>query len=85
MKAMWRGYLQASLISKITVALGLGVVIGLIFGEDAAVLAPFGDLLLRLLKFLIVPLILFTLIVGVNQTNWGALAEWAEKCSSTIL
>ncbi|MFD2761276.1 dicarboxylate/amino acid:cation symporter [Lentibacillus juripiscarius] len=79
MKAMWRGYLQASLISKITVALGLGVVIGLIFGEDAAVLAPFGDLLLRLLKFLIVPLILFTLIVGVNQTKLGSLGRMGGK------
>ncbi|TMN22209.1 dicarboxylate/amino acid:cation symporter [Lentibacillus cibarius] len=79
MKAMWRGYLQASLILKITVALGLGVLIGLILGEDAAVLAPFGDLLLRLLRFLIVPLVLFTLIVGVNQANLGNLGRMGGK------
>ncbi|TFJ92425.1 dicarboxylate/amino acid:cation symporter [Lentibacillus salicampi] len=79
MKAIWRGYIEASLISKITVALILGVVAGLIFGKDAAVLAPFGDLLLRLLQFLIVPLILFTLIVGVNQTKLGDLGRMGGK------
>ncbi|ALX49602.1 dicarboxylate/amino acid:cation symporter [Lentibacillus amyloliquefaciens] len=79
MKALWRGYIEASLIKKISVALVLGVLIGLIFGEDAAVLAPFGDLLLRLLQFLIVPLILFTLIVGVNQTKLGDLGRMGGK------
>ncbi len=66
MKRIWQGYIVAPLILKISIALILGVGVGLIFGEDAAVLAPFGDLLLRLLTFLIIPLILFTLIVGVN-------------------
>lgn len=64
---------------KITIALALGILAGLIFGEDIAVLAPFGDLLLRLLQFLIVPLILFTLIVGVNQAKLGDLGRMGGK------
>ena len=64
MKALWKSYANISLILKITVALVLGVAVGLIFGEQTAVLDPLGDLLLRLLTFLIVPLIFFTLIVG---------------------
>ncbi|QHS21817.1 dicarboxylate/amino acid:cation symporter [Virgibacillus sp. MSP4-1] len=79
MKAIWRGYIEASLILKITVALILGIIVGFIFGPDAAVLSPFGDLLLRLLKFLIIPLILFTLIVGVNQTKIGDLGRMGGK------
>ncbi|MFQ3545662.1 dicarboxylate/amino acid:cation symporter [Halobacillus rhizosphaerae] len=79
MKALWKGYLETSLIAKITVALILGIAVGLLFGEDAAVLAPIGDLLLRLLQFVIVPLILFTLIVGVNQTNIGSLGRMGGK------
>lgn len=79
MKTLWRGYLDASLILKITVALILGIIVGLIFGKDAAVLAPFGDLLIHLLKFLIIPLILFTLIVGVNQTKIGNLGRMGGK------
>ncbi|WP_174615119.1 dicarboxylate/amino acid:cation symporter [Virgibacillus ihumii] len=79
MKALWRGYIESSLILKITIALILGAVVGLIFGKDAAVLAPFGDLLIRLLKFLIVPLVLFTLIVGINQTNLSSLGRMGGK------
>lgn len=79
MKAIWRGYINASLILKITVALILGIIVGVLFGKDAAVLAPFGDLLIHLLKFLIIPLILFTLVVGVNQTKIGNLGRMGGK------
>ncbi|MGA9289402.1 MAG: cation:dicarboxylase symporter family transporter, partial [Anaerobacillus sp.] len=79
MKKMMRGYLNASLIVKITIALVLGIAVGLIFGKDAAVLAPFGDLLIKLLSFLIIPLILFTLIVGVNQTKLSNLGRMGGK------
>lgn len=79
MKKLWRGYIGASLIKKIFVALVLGVLVGVIFGEDAAVIEPLGDLLLRLLQFLIVPLILFTLIVGINQTNLSSLGRMGGK------
>ncbi|UOQ44996.1 dicarboxylate/amino acid:cation symporter [Halobacillus salinarum] len=79
MKKIWQGYLEASLIKKITIALTAGIVVGLIFGEDAAVLAPLGDLLMRLLKFVILPLILFTLIIGVNQTSISSLGRMGGK------
>lgn len=79
MKPIWRGYINASLIVKITVALVLGIIVGIIFGQEASVLSPFGDLLIRLLKFLIIPLILFTLIVGVNHTKIGNLGRMGGK------
>lgn len=79
MKKLWNAYLETSLIVKITVALILGVLAGFLLGEQAIVLAPFGDLLIRLLTFLIIPLILFTLIVGVNQTNIGNLGRMGGK------
>lgn len=79
MKAVWRKYTDTSLIVKITIALILGVIVGLLFGEEAAVLAPLGDLLLNLLTFLIIPLILFTLMVGVNQSRLGDLGRMGGK------
>ncbi|MFC3041112.1 dicarboxylate/amino acid:cation symporter [Virgibacillus xinjiangensis] len=79
MKALWRGYMEASLILKITVSLLLGVIVGLAAGESASVLSPLGDLLIRLLNFLIIPLILFTLIVGINQTNAQNLGRMGGK------
>lgn len=79
MKALWNRYANASLILKITIALLLGIVVGLLMGEQATVFAPLGDLLIRLLTFLIIPLILFTLIVGVNQTTISNLGRMGGK------
>lgn len=79
MKSIWKGYLNASLILKITVALILGAVVGIIFGKDAAVLSPLGDVLLHLLQFLIIPLVLLTLIVGINQTKLSDLGRKGSK------
>ncbi|AJD89719.1 sodium:dicarboxylate symporter [Jeotgalibacillus malaysiensis] len=79
MKKIWKGYLDASLILKITIALVIGAAVGFIFGEQASVLTPLGDLLMNLLNFLILPLILFTLIVGVNQTKLNSLGRMGGK------
>lgn len=79
MYSLWKTYKNISLIKKITAALVLGILIGMIFGEHTSVLAPLGDLLLRLLKFIIIPLIFFTLIVGVNQTKPGSLGRMGLK------
>ena len=37
------------------------------------------SLLLRLLKFLIVPIVLFTLVVGINQANLGSMGRVGRK------
>lgn len=42
-------------------------------------MAPFGDLLLNLLTFLIIPLILFTMMVGINQSSIGDLGRMGGK------
>ncbi|WP_110666700.1 dicarboxylate/amino acid:cation symporter [Salinicola halophilus] len=80
MQSLLRGYLDSSLILRVTIALVLGVAVGLIGGDSvAAWLAPFGDLLLRLLQFLIVPIVLFTLIVGINQAELGRMGRIGGK------
>lgn len=80
MTRVWKAYAQASLILRVTVALVLGVIVGLIGGETVAVwLAQLGDLLLRLLTFLIVPIVLFTLMVGVNQSREGSAGRVGGK------
>ncbi len=54
---------------KILIMLALGVVVGLIAGPKATVLKPIGDLFIRLLKMLIVPLVFFTLASGVTKMD----------------
>lgn len=83
MRALLKAYLNTSLILRVGIALILGVIVGLIGGQSVADwLAPFGDLLLRLLKFLIVPIILFTLMVGINQANVASMGRIGRKLLS---
>lgn len=61
-----KAYFKVSLVKKILAAMIIGVVLGLIFGEPVAVIYPFGDLFIRLLKMIVMPIILFTIIVGAS-------------------
>jgi len=51
---------------KVTAGLVLGVLVGLIFGKDAAVLRPVGELFMKLIKMIIVPLIFISVVVGIT-------------------
>lgn len=78
--SLWRGYRDASLILRVTIALVLGVVVGLVGGPSVGeALAPLGELLMRLLKFIILPIVLFTLMAGVNQGSAGSLGRIGRK------
>ncbi|WP_173835020.1 dicarboxylate/amino acid:cation symporter [Halomonas sp. HG01] len=77
---LWRGYRDSSLILRVTVALVLGAAVGLIGGPAVGeALAPLGELLMRLLKFIILPIVLFTLMSGVNQGRSGSLGRIGRK------
>lgn len=80
MRALLNAYLTSSLILRVSIALVLGIVVGLVGGQSVAEwLAPVGELLLRLLKFLIVPIVLFTLMVGINQASIGSMGRVGRK------
>ncbi|WP_093053574.1 dicarboxylate/amino acid:cation symporter [Salipaludibacillus aurantiacus] len=79
MKGIWKAYIETPLIKKVSIALILGAAAGFIFGENTSVLSPLGDLLMNLLQFIIVPLIFFTLLVGVNQTTAENLGRMGGK------
>ena len=80
MKAVLDAYLNTSLVLRIGIALVLGLVVGLVGGPAVAEwLDPLGELLLRLLKFLVVPIVLLTLMVGINQANLGSIGRVGRK------
>lgn len=56
---------KVSLLTQILIAFVIAIILGLIFGDAIEVLKPLGDLFLRLIKFIIAPLVLSTLVVGV--------------------
>lgn len=64
--------LKISLAAQILIGLVLGVIVGAIFfGNTTAqsYLQPFGDIFLNLIKMIVVPIIISTLIVGVAGTG----------------
>lgn len=74
--------MKKSLIWQIIVAFILAIIVGLIFGERTSFIQPLGDLFLRLIKFIIVPLILATIVVGV--TSAGDIKKLSRLGGKTI-
>ena len=48
-------------------AIVLGAIVGVVWGEGAGVLSPFGDLFLNLLLVVIVPLIFLTITTAISN------------------
>lgn len=61
--------IKGNLLAQILIAFVAAVILGLVFGPAIDVIAPLGDLFLRLIKFIIAPLILATLVVGIASTG----------------
>lgn len=57
---------KMSLPIKILIALVLGAATGFIFKDKVTIIAPIGDVFLRLLKMTIVPLVFFSISAGVS-------------------
>src|SRR5690625_320092 len=75
----WRRYLAFPLIWKFGIALLAGLIAGLLIGPPIAVLQPLGDLFLRLLQMLVVPLVLVTLIAGASSISPTRLGRVGGK------
>lgn len=56
---------KMNLLTQILIAFVTAIILGLIFGQSIEVIKPLGDLFLRLIKFIIAPLVLSTLVIGV--------------------
>lgn len=70
MSSIFKLYFKSNLLIRILVALILGAIGGLVIGNSPsvmAVLAPLGEIFVRLLKMIVVPVIASTLIVGASS------------------
>src|SRR5699024_9875341 len=76
---VWRRYRDTPLFVKMTVGFVLGLIVAFVFGEQAQVLSPIGDVLLNLLQLIVIPIIMVTLIDAVNNTRPGNLVRVAFK------
>ena len=58
-------WFEIALWKRILGALVVGVVVGMIWGEGAAGIGWMGDLFIRLIRMVVVPLVFVTLVAGV--------------------
>ena len=64
MKKIWSTYKSTILLIG---ALIIGAIVGLVFGDKAKVLSPFGDLFMNLMFVIIVPLIFLTITTSIAK------------------
>ena len=57
------------LLTKLLIAMVIGIILGAIFGEKITVIKPFGSVFLNLLKMAALPLIVVNLIAGISSLN----------------
>ena len=56
---------KLSLATKTFIGFGLGIVIGLVFGEKATIVKPLGTVFLNMIKMIVVPMVFFSITAGV--------------------
>jgi Na+/H+-dicarboxylate symporter len=66
---LYQRYRRLSLGVKILLFMVLGVIAGIIFGKQATVVQPLGDLFIRLLMMAVIPLVFFNLLAGLTSLS----------------
>ena len=74
-KSWYSWYFDFNLLYRILLGLLVGIVLGLTLREKILWIAPFGDLFVRLLKMIMMPIILSTLIVGASSVSPANLGK----------
>lgn len=75
-----RVWLGMKLWQQVFIGLVAGVVVGVIFGEKASAIKPLGDIFIRLIQMIIVPLIFLSLTTGLTgMTDKATLSRVALK------
>ena len=94
MKKVFGWYFKSNLAYRILGALVIGSIIGMmvpkgviLFGNTTllSVIAPFGDLFIRLLKMIIVPIIVASLIMGTSSIEPSKLGRVGGKAVFFLL
>ncbi|SFB71700.1 Na+/H+-dicarboxylate symporter [Halobiforma haloterrestris] len=74
-KSYWQRYRSIPIVNRIGAAFVLGSVVGLIVGEPVTVLEPLGDIFVRLLSMIVIPIVIFTLLMGIRRISPSTLGR----------
>ena len=85
-KFMYGVLRSMKLWKKVLVGLVLGIILGVVLKDDVVYIKPFGDLFIRLIKMIIVPLIFFAIVSGITSVQDSkALGRVGIKASIAYL
>lgn len=76
---MWRNYKNSSIVLKMTIAFIAGLIVALILGENAKFLEPLGQILIRLLNLIAIPIIFLTIVLSLSHINLAKLGRMGGK------
>lgn len=72
-------YFDTPIVWRVLIALILGAIVGLAAGPSITVLQPLGTLMIKLLKVVVLPMIFFSIVVGVGGTPASKIGRIAGK------
>lgn len=72
-------YLEFPLIYKILIGLIAGLIVGIVVGPAITPIQPLGDFFVRLLKMIVMPVVLFTLVVGAASISPARIGRIGGK------
>ena len=72
-------YLKSNLLIRILAGLILGATAGLYFGPAVGIISPVGDVFVKLLKMIVMPVVISTLIVGAGSIHPAQLGRVGVK------
>jgi Na+/H+-dicarboxylate symporter len=72
-------YFKSNLLIRILLGLVLGAVAGLVFGPKIVWVTPLGNIFVRSLKMIVMPVVMFTLIVGAASIHPARLGRVGVK------
>lgn len=81
-KGLFDWYFKSNLLIRILIGLILGAIFGIVFSGNETLIAffkPFGDIFIRLLKMIVIPVITFTLISGTSSISPKSLGRVGIK------
>lgn len=84
-RGLFSWYFQTSLLARIFVGLILGAIVGLAVGPAIAVINPLGVILVRLLKMIVMPVVILTLVVGAGSIHPARLGRIGIKAFALYL
>jgi Na+/H+-dicarboxylate symporter len=74
-RQVWQQYRSVPIVYRIGAAFVLGSIVGLVVGKPATALQPLGDLFIRLLRMIIVPIVIFTIIMAARELSPAKLGK----------